>query len=51
MLFFGGVLIFACSELRLRLNVPRLPRGNQEGGEHNHWPDVVAFRHLALELL
>lgn len=44
--FFRGVLTCACSELK----GSRLPRGNREGGECNHWPDVMAFLHLALEL-
>lgn len=39
---FGGS-IFVCSELRLVLKGSRLPQGNREGREHNHWPDVMAF--------
>lgn len=46
--FFGSVLIFVCSELKLQSKHSRLPCGDWEGREHNHRPDVMAFLHLAL---
>lgn len=45
---FGGVLMCACSVLKLRWKGSRHPGGNWEGGGHNHWPDVMAFLCLAV---